>query len=544
MDMTVKTVLTTAFEGQKPGTSGLRKKVSVFQQPHYVENFIQSLFDNIGPLEGKMLILGGDGRTFNRTILQIVLKMAAAHGVSLIKVGRGGILSTPAVSHLIRKTHAHGGLILSASHNPGGPGGDCGIKYNISNGGPAPNSLCDAIFATSQRLSCYKIFEAPDVDLDKQGTTFIGAMRIDIIDPVADYVALMQELFDFDCIAKAVARGLTLRFDAMHAVTGPYAHEIFEKCLGFSEGTVVNGIPLPDFGGGHPDPNLVYAKALYDLLMSEQGPDLGAASDGDGDRNLIIGRQQFVSPSDSLAIMAEHAHLIKGYRKGVVGIARSMPTGRAADLVAEKKGLNFFETPTGWKFFGTLLDAGKVTFCGEESFGTGSHHIREKDGLWAVLFWLNLLAVTEKTVAQIVQQHWHTYGRFYTLRHDYEEVEADKALALIEHLRGHLPQEGTEIAGFLVKKADDFTYRDPVDQSVSTQQGIRIFFENGARLVVRLSGTGTLGATLRLYFEQYEGDPHKHNFNPQDVLKPLQQVALKLLNIQQELGRDRPDIIT
>ncbi|WP_375649332.1 alpha-D-glucose phosphate-specific phosphoglucomutase [Bartonella sp. MU70NMGDW] len=542
--MTIKTVLTTAFEGQKPGTSGLRKKVSVFQQPHYVENFIQSLFDNIGPLEGKMLILGGDGRTFNRTLLQIVLKMAAAHGVSCVKMGRGGILSTPAVSHLIRKTHAHGGLILSASHNPGGPEGDCGIKYNVSNGGPAPNSLCDAIFATSQRLSFYKILEAPDIDLDRQGTIFMGAMRIDIIDSVADYVALMQELFDFDCIAKAVAGGLTLRFDAMHAVTGPYAHEIFEKCLGFSEGTVVNGIPLPDFGGGHPDPNLVYAKALYDLLMSEQGPDLGAASDGDGDRNLIIGRGQFVSPSDSLAIMAEHAHLIKGYRKGVVGIARSMPTGRAADLVAEKHGLNFFETPTGWKFFGNLLDAGKVTFCGEESFGTGSHHIREKDGLWAVLFWLNLLAITEKTVAQIVQQHWYTYGRFYTLRHDYEEVEADKALELIEHLRTHLPHAGTEIAGFFVKKADDFTYHDPVDQSVSTRQGIRIFFENGARLVIRLSGTGTLGATLRLYFEQYESDPRKHNFNPQEVLQPLQQVALKLLNIQQALGRDRPDIIT
>ncbi|WP_375627367.1 MULTISPECIES: alpha-D-glucose phosphate-specific phosphoglucomutase [unclassified Bartonella] len=542
--MTIKTVLTTAFEGQKPGTSGLRKKVSVFQQPHYVENFIQSLFDNIGPLEGKMLILGGDGRTFNRTLLQIVLKMAAAHGVSCVKMGRGGILSTPAVSHLIRKTHAHGGLILSASHNPGGPEGDCGIKYNVSNGGPAPNSLCDAIFATSQRLSFYKILEAPDIDLDRQGTIFMGAMRIDIIDSVADYVALMQELFDFDCIAKAVARGLTLRFDAMHAVTGPYAHEIFEKCLGFSEGTVVNGIPLPDFGGGHPDPNLVYAKALYDLLMSEQGPDLGAASDGDGDRNLIIGRGQFVSPSDSLAIMAEHAHLIKGYRKGVVGIARSMPTGRAADLVAEKHGLNFFETPTGWKFFGNLLDAGKVTFCGEESFGTGSHHIREKDGLWAVLFWLNLLAITEKTVAQIVQQHWYTYGRFYTLRHDYEEVEADKALELIEHLRTHLPHAGTEIAGFFVKKADDFTYHDPVDQSVSTRQGIRIFFENGARLVIRLSGTGTLGATLRLYFEQYESDPRKHNFNPQEVLQPLQQVALKLLKIQQTLGRNRPDIIT
>ncbi|MGF7158257.1 alpha-D-glucose phosphate-specific phosphoglucomutase [Bartonella heixiaziensis] len=542
--MTITTVLTTAFGDQKLGTSGLRKKVSVFQQPHYVENFLQSIFNSAGSFEGKLLILGGDGRTFNRTLIQLVLKMAAANGVARVKVGREGILSTPAVSHLIRKYHAYGGLILSASHNPGGPEGDCGIKYNISNGGPAPDALCEAIFATSKRLSFYKIVEAPDIDLSKQGITFIGSMQVEIIDPVTDYVALMQEIFDFDCIAKAVAEGLTLRFDAMHAVTGPYAHEIFEKCLGFSEGTVVNGTPLKDFGGKHPDPNLVYAKDLYELLMSEQGPDLGAASDGDGDRNLIIGRKQFVTPSDSLAIMADHAPLIKGYRQGIVGIARSMPTGRAADLVAEKKGLNFFETPTGWKFFGTLLDAGKVTFCGEESFGTGSHHIREKDGLWAILFWLNLLAVTRKTVAQIVQQHWRTYGRFYTLRYDYEEVESCKAHAIIEQLRAHLPKTGMEIAGLRVAKADDFTYHDPVDQSVSTGQGIRVFFEKGARLVVRLSGTGTVGATLRLYFEQYESDPCKHNLDPQKFLQPLQQAALQLLQIQQKLGRERPDVIT
>ncbi|MBB5074000.1 phosphoglucomutase [Bartonella callosciuri] len=540
----ITTVFTTAFDDQKPGTSGLRKKVSVFQQPHYVENFIQSLFNSIGSVEGKMLILGGDGRYFNRTLLQTVLKMAAAHGVACVKVGKGGILSTPAVSHLIRKTRAYGGIILSASHNPGGPNGDCGIKYNISNGGPAPDSLCEAIFTTSQRLSFYKIFEAPDIDLEREGTNFIGSMQVDIIDPVADYVALMQEIFDFDRIAKAISEGLTLRFDAMHAVTGPYAREIFEKCLGFSEGTVVNALPLSDFGGGHPDPNLLYAKALYDLLMTDQGPDLGAASDGDGDRNLIIGRGQFISPSDSLAIMADHAHLIKGYRQGIVGVARSMPTARAVDLVAEKKGLNCFETPTGWKFFGTLLDAGKVAFCGEESFGTGSNHIREKDGLWAVLFWLNLLAVTGKTVVEIAQQHWRTYGRFYTLRYDYEEVEVSKACAIIEQLRAHLPQAGTEISGLRVEKADDFTYHDPVDQSMSTRQGIRIFFENGARLVVRLSGTGTVGATLRLYFEQYEGDPRKHNQAPQKILQPLQQAALKLLNIQQQLDREHPDVIT
>ncbi|WP_019223580.1 alpha-D-glucose phosphate-specific phosphoglucomutase [Bartonella rattaustraliani] len=540
----IKTILTTAFEDQKPGTSGLRKKVSVFQQPHYVENFIQSLFQNIGPLEGKLLILGGDGRYFNHTLLQIVLKMAAAHGVAHVKVGRRGILSTPAVSHLIRKYHAHGGLILSASHNSGGPNGDCGIKYNISNGGPAPDSLCEALFTTSKSLSFYKIFESPDFDLEKEGTFFMGTMRVDVIDPVTDYVALMQEIFDFDCIAGAVAKGLTLRFDALHAVTGPYAHEIFEKCLGFSQGTVVNGTPLPNFGGGHPDPNLVYAKELYNFLMSAQGPDLGAASDGDGDRNLIIGRGQFITPSDSLAILVEHAHLIKGYRQGIVGVARSLPTARAVDLVAEKKGLNCFETPTGWKFFGSLLDAGKVTFCGEESFGTGSHHIREKDGLWAVLFWLNLLALTGKTVRQIVQEHWRTYGRFYTLRYDYEKVEAAKAYAFIEQLRAHLPKVGTQIAGFRVEKADDFIYCDPVDQSVSTKQGITVFFENGARLVVRLSGTGTVGATLRLYFEQYEDDPRKYNQAPQDVLKPLQQAVLKLLNIEQKLGRKHPDIIT
>ncbi|CAF26546.1 alpha-D-glucose phosphate-specific phosphoglucomutase [Bartonella quintana] len=542
--MTIMTVLTTAFNDQKPGTSGLRKKVSVFQQPHYVENFIQSLFNNIGPLEGKLLILGGDGRYFNHTLLQVVLKMAAAHGVACVKVGKGGLLSTPAVSHLIRKYHAHGGIILSASHNPGGLEGDCGIKYNISNGGPAPASLCDAVFATSQHLSFYKIVEAPDIDLSTQGTTFVGAMQVDVIDPVADYVALMQEIFDFDCIAKAVAEGLTLRFDAMHAVTGPYAHEIFEKCLGFSEGTVVNGVPLPDFGGKPPDPNLVHAKDLYDLLMSDQGPDLGAASDGDGDRNLIIGRKQFVTSSDSLAIMADHAHLIKGYRQGIVGIARSMPTGRAADLVAEKKALNFFETPTGWKFFGSLLDAGKVTFCGEESFGTGSHHIREKDGLWAVLFWLNLLAVTGKTVAQITQQHWHTYGRFYTLRYDYEAVEACKARMVMDALCARLPKAGMEIVGLQVEKADDFTYHDPIDQSISTGQGVRIFFKNGARLVVRLSGTGTVGSTLRLYFEQYEADPCKHNQDPQKILQPLQKAALELLKIQQKLGCKQPDVIT
>ncbi|WP_078698136.1 alpha-D-glucose phosphate-specific phosphoglucomutase [Bartonella sp. Raccoon60] len=542
--MTVNIISTTAFKDQKLGTSGLRKKVSTFQQPHYVENFIQSIFNTVGPLKGKLLILGGDGRYLNRTLIQIVLKMAAANGVGFIKVGKGGILSTPAVSHLIRKYHAHGGIIFSASHNPGGEQGDCGIKYNISHGGPAPTSLCNAIFAASQHLSFYKIVDVSEIDLDRQGTVFIGSMQVDVIDPVADYSALMQEIFDFECIAQAVSEGLNFRFDAMHAVTGPYAQEIFEKCLGFPEGTVVHGTPLPDFGGKHPDPNLVHAKDLYDLLMSEKGPDLGAASDGDGDRNLIIGRQQFITPSDSLAIMADHASLIKGYRRGLVGVARSMPTGRAVDCVAEKKGLNLFETPTGWKFFGTLLDAGKITFCGEESFGTGSDHVREKDGLWAVLFWLNLLAVTKKTVAQIAQQHWRTYGRFYFSRYDYEEVESHKAFAMVEQLSACLPELGTKVAGLTVEKADDFIYHDPIDHSVSIRQGVRIFFDNGARLVVRLSGTGTTGALVRLYLEQYEGDPRKHNQDPQQALHPLKQAAFEVLKIKHHLGREQPDIIT
>ncbi|ABM45456.1 hypothetical protein X471_01148 [Bartonella bacilliformis str. Heidi Mejia] len=542
--MNVKTIETTPFDDQKLGTSGLRKKVSVFQQPHYVENFIQSIFNTVGSLEGQVLILGGDGRYLNHTLIQRILQMAAAHGVGCVKVGKGGLLSTPAASHLIRKYNAQGGIILSASHNLGGPEGDCGIKYNIANGGPAPNAVCEAIFAASQRLSSYKIIEAPEIDLETKGHSFIGSMQVEIIDPVADYHTLMQEIFDFDCIAQAVAEGLTLRFDAMHAVTGPYAKEIFEKSLGFPQGTVVNGTPLPNFGGKHPDPNLIHAKDLYDLLLSDHGPDLGAASDGDGDRNLIIGRHQFINPSDSLAIMADQAHLIKGYRHGITGIARSMPTGRAVDRVAEQKGVPCFETPTGWKFFGTLLDSGKVTFCGEESFGTGSNHVREKDGLWAVLFWLNLLAVTKKSAAHIVQQHWRCYGRFYYSRYDYEDVETQKAEAMIEDLRAHLPQAGTQIAGFTVEKADDFSYHDPIDHSVNTQQGVRVFFDNGARLVVRLSGTGTAGATVRLYLEQYEGNPQYHAQECQKVLQPLFVAALEMLKINHYLGRERPDIVT
>lgn len=543
--MATKTIFTTAFTDQNPGTSGLRKKVKVFQAPNYVENYIQSIFSSIGDISGKLLILGGDGRYYNREVIQKVIKMAAANGVGHIKVGLGGILSTPAASNLIRKYHAYGGIILSASHNPGGVNGDFGIKYNISNGGPAPEKVTKAIFETSKTITEYKIEDCDDIDLEKLGETNIGKMIVEVIDPVIDYANLMEELFDFDLIRKAIADGLTFRFDALNAVTGPYAKEIFEKRLGMKAGTVVNGIPLPDFGGLHPDPNLVHAHDLYELMISENGPDLGAASDGDGDRNMIIGWKQFVTPSDSLAILAANAKLIKGYRDGISGIARSMPTSAAADHVAKKIGLNTYETPTGWKFFGNLLDAGKVTFCGEESFGTGSNHVREKDGLWAILFWLNLLAVTGKSVAEIVQHHWQEFGRSYYTRHDYEEVDASAAKELIDELRNRLPSLiGNEVAGLTIDKADDFSYHDPIDGSISEHQGIRIFFRGGGRLVYRLSGTGTAGATVRIYMEHYEADPLKQDDDTQEALAALIVAADELVNLKKKLNRTHPTVIT
>lgn len=543
--MAIQTISTTAFTDQNPGTSGLRKKVKVFQTPNYVENFIQSIFNCAGDIAGRLLILGGDGRFFNREVIQKVIKMAAANGVGHIKVGLGGILSTPAASNLIRKYHAVGGIILSASHNSGGPSGDFGIKYNIGNGGPAPEKVTKAIFETSKTINSYKIEDCADIDLDKLGQTQIGSMIVEIIDPVVDYADLMEELFDFDLIRQATANGLTFRFDALNAVTGPYAHEIFENRLGMKNGTVVNGTPLPDFGGRHPDPNLVHAHDLYELMMSENGPDLGAASDGDGDRNMIVGWQQFVTPSDSLAILAANAKLIKGYRNGISGIARSMPTSAAADHVAEKLSLNIYETPTGWKFFGNLLDAGKVTFCGEESFGTGSNHVREKDGLWAVLFWLNLLAVTGKSVAEIVEQHWQQFGRSYYTRHDYEEVDAAAAKKFMDELCRRLPElSGHEVAGLTIEKADDFAYHDPIDGSVSEHQGVRIFFHGGGRLVYRLSGTGTAGATVRIYMEHYEADPLKQDDDTQEALAALIVAADELVDLKKTLNRDKPSVIT
>lgn len=543
--MAILTISTTAFSDQNPGTSGLRKKVKVFQTPNYVENFIQSLFNSIGDVAGKLLILGGDGRFYNPEVIQKILKMASANKVGRIKVGLNGILSTPAASHIIRKYKAFGGIVLSASHNPGGPSGDFGIKYNIANGGPAPEKVTKAIFEASKIITSYKIEDCDDIDISKLGEVHVGSMVVEVIDPVVDYANLMEELFDFELIRKAIAGGLTFRFDALNAVTGPYAHEIFEKRLGMKKGTVVNGTPLPDFGGRHPDPNLVHAHDLYELMMSEEGPDLGAASDGDGDRNMIIGWKRFVTPSDSLAILAANAKLIKGYRNGITGIARSMPTSAAADYVAKKLGLNIYETPTGWKFFGNLLDAGKVTFCGEESFGTGSNHVREKDGLWAILFWLNLLAATGKSVSEIVEQHWEIFGRSYYTRHDYEEVDQAAAKSIMEDLRKRLPTlKGTDIAGLTIAKADDFSYSDPIDGSVSEHQGIRIFFEGGGRIVYRLSGTGTSGATVRVYMEHYVTDPLKQDDDTQEALAALIVAADELVDLKKKLARDAPSVIT
>jgi phosphoglucomutase len=543
--MTIRTVSTEPFGDQKPGTSGLRKKVGVFQAPHYVENFVQSVFDALTGFAGKTLVVGGDGRFFNREAIQTILKMAAANGFGRVLVGQGGILSTPAASCVIRKHEAFGGIILSASHNPGGPHGDFGIKYNIGNGGPAPEKITDAIFANTKALSAYKILDAADVDLDQVGSARLGQMAVEVIDPVSDYQSLMESLFDFDLIRGAFGNGFSMRFDAMHAVTGPYAKAILEGALGAPAGTVVNGEPKVDFGGHHPDPNLVHAKELYDLMMSEDGPDFGAASDGDGDRNLIIGKGVFVTPSDSLAMLAANAHLAPGYAGGLAGIARSMPTSQAADRVAKKLGIPAFETPTGWKFFGNLLDAGMATICGEESAGTGSDHVREKDGLWAVLLWLNILAVRKQSAREIVAEHWREFGRDYYSRHDYEEVDAEAAQELMQGLRARLAElPGTEVQGQTISMADDFAYHDPVDGSVSEHQGIRIGFESGSRIVFRLSGTGTAGATLRIYIERFEPDPARHGLETQDALADLIAAADELAGVKKHTGRDAPTVIT
>ncbi|MEM8514333.1 phosphoglucomutase [Massilia sp. MP_M2] len=543
--MTIQTVATTPFAGQRPGTSGLRKKVTEFQQPGYLENFVESIFLTLGEGACRHLVVGGDGRYFNRDAIQTILHMAAAHGVERVLVGQGGILSTPAVSCVIRKHGAQGGIVLSASHNPGGPDGDFGIKYNIDNGGPAPEKITDAIFAHTQTITQYRISDAPVVDLDVLGTTHLEDMLIEVIDPVADYAELMKGLFDFDAIRGLFAGGFRMRFDAMHAVAGPYASTILEGILGAPAGTVVNGVPSEDFGGGHPDPNPVNAHELIAAMTAPDAPDFGAASDGDGDRNMIVGRGIAVTPSDSLAIIAANATVAPGYAGGIKGIARSMPTSMAADRVAQALGIACFETPTGWKYFGNLMDADLVTLCGEESYGTGSFHIREKDGLWAVLFWLNLLAVRGQTVEQLLAAHWARFGRNYYSRHDYEAVDAGAAGAMMDALRARLPElAGQTLAGHQIVLADDFAYTDPVDGSVSTQQGIRIIMADGSRIVLRLSGTGTEGATVRVYLERYEADPAHHNLDTQAALQGLIDLAESLSSLRQRTGRSEPTVVT
>ena len=544
--MAIQTVSTTPFSDQKPGTSGLRKQVAVFQKPHYLENFVQSIFDSLDGYQGQTLVVGGDGRFYNRQAIQIILKMSAASGFGKALVGQGGIFSTPAVSCIIRKYGAFGGIILSASHNPGGPDGDFGIKYNTGNGGPAPEKVTSAIFERSKVIDEYKILEAGDVNLDRVGTTSLGNMTVEVLDAVNDYGALMETLFDFEQIRQLLtSSNFTMCMDSLHAVTGPYAKAIFEGLLGAPKGTVQNGEPLEDFGGGHPDPNLVYAHDLVEVMFGANAPSFGAASDGDGDRNMIVGSNFFVTPSDSLAVLAANATLVPGYRDGIAGVARSMPTSQAVDRVAEKLGIDCYETPTGWKFFGNLLDADKATLCGEESFGTGSNHVREKDGLWAVLFWLNILAVKGQSVEAIVKDHWATYGRNYYSRHDFEGVEKTAANQLMDELRSQLASlKGKTLGRYTVDYADDFSYTDPIDHSVSQKQGIRIGFTDGSRIVFRLSGTGTQGATLRLYVESYEPDATKHTIDTQEALGELIQIADQVAKIKELTGFDQPTVIT
>ena len=544
--MEIELIQSHPFTDQRPGTSGLRKKVKVFQQAGYLENFVQSIFDTQPELIGGVLALGGDGRYYNRQAIQIILRMAAANGVAKVLVGQGGILSTPAASQVIRRYQTQGGIILSASHNPGGPDEDFGIKFNTANGGPAAEKVTEAIFNRTRENSSYKTVQADDVDIDQLGSYPLGNMTVEVIDSISVYVELMRELFNFEAIHQLFNSGLfRMRFDAMHAVTGPYATEILETILGAAPGTVINGKPLEDFGGGHPDPNLSHAHELLELTQGFDPVDFGAASDGDGDRNMILGRNFFVTPSDSLAVLAANAHLIPGYRNGIAGIARSMPTSQAADKVAEELGIECYETPTGWKFFGNLLDAGKISICGEESFGTGSDHVREKDGLWAVLFWLNLLAVRQQPVARIVHDHWRRFGRNYYTRHDYEGIDAAIAMELMNDLRYRLADlPGVEMAGRTVEYADDFAYTHPVDGSVSENQGIRIGFTDGSRIVYRLSGTGTVGATLRVYLESFEPDPDKQDRNTAEVMAPLVQLAGDLAQIEQRTGRSEADVVT
>ena len=547
--MDVLSVPVSPFPGQRPGTSGLRKKVAVFREPGYLEAFVQSIFDALPEavgrgVAGETLVLGGDGRFFNDRALQTIVRLAAGNGVGRLIVGRGGLLSTPAASALIRERGAFGGIVLSASHNPGGPDGDFGIKYNVANGGPAPERVTEAIYRRAERIAAYRTVEAADLPLDRLGTNRLLGTEIAVIDPVADYAALMERIFDFDRLRELFRGGFRLRFDAMNAVTGPYAREIFERRLGAAAGSAVNADPLPDFGGLHPDPNPTHAAALVAALNAPDAPDFGAASDGDGDRNMVVGRRCVVGPSDSLAILAANARLVPWFKDGLPGVARSMPTSRAADRVAAALGIACYETPTGWKFFGNLLDAGRIALCGEESAGTGADHVREKDGLWAVLFWLNILAVRGEPAAAVVADHWRRYGRDVYVRHDYEAIESERAHRLIEGLRRRLPElPGARVGGFVIAEADDFAYTDPVDGSRSEHQGIRVGFTDGSRIVYRLSGTGTEGATLRVYIERFEPDPARHGVAASTLLAPLAASGAALADIAAVTGRTAPSVV-
>ena len=545
--MSIKEISTKPFIDQKPGTSGLRKKVTTFQQANYLENFVQSIFDSLSNISGTTLVVGGDGRYYNRQAIKIILRMAAANQFAKVIVGQNGILSTPAVSCIIRKYQAFGGIVLSASHNPGGPDGDFGIKYNVSNGGPAPEQITEAMFTKTKSITQYLIsdFDDAKINLDQLGSFKIENMEVSVIDSVADYAELMQQLFDFDKISKLFQSGFRIRMDSMNAVSGPYAKQIIEGILGAPKGSVVNYIPLEDFGGLHPDPNPVNAEDLIMHMDAADAPDFGAASDGDADRNMIVGKKFAVAPSDSLAILAANATLVPGYSKGINGIARSMPTSGAADLVAKKLGIPCFETPTGWKFFGNLMDADKVTLCGEESYGTGSNHVREKDGLWAILFWLNILAVTNKSVTQLVNEHWTEFGRNVYSRHDYEAIDSTAANGLMSNLRDKLAElSGTSFGSYVIKMADDFSYNDPIDGSVSQKQGIRLIFTDGSRIIFRLSGTGTEGATLRVYLEKYEADSSKFSIETQSALAELIVIANQVAEITARTGMANPTVVT
>ena len=537
--------LETPFTDQKPGTSGLRKSSSRFEEPHYLESFIEASLRTLPGVQGGTLVLGGDGRYGNRRAIDVILRMGAAHGLSKVIVTTGGILSTPAASNLIRKRQAIGGIILSASHNPGGPKGDFGVKVNGANGGPTPASFTDAVFECTKTLEQYAIVEATAIPLDEPGLHSVGAMQVEVIDGVDDFVTLMQELFNFDQIRDLLRSDFPLAFDAMHAVTGPYATRLFEGLLGAPAGSVRNGKPLEDFGNGHPDPNLTYAHELAELLLDGDDYRFGAACDGDGDRNMILGQRCFVNPSDSLAVLTANATLAPAYASGLAGVARSMPTSAAVDVVAKELGIDCYETPTGWKFFGNLLDAGKITLCGEESFGTGSNHVREKDGLWAVLFWLQILAERRCSVAEIMAEHWKRFGRHYYSRHDYEAVASDAAHGLYDRLEGMLPSlVGQAFAGRSISTADNFSYTDPVDGSVTKGQGLRILLDDGSRVVVRLSGTGTKGATIRIYLESYVPSNGDLNQDPQIALAEMISAINDLAEIKQRTGMDRPTVIT